>query len=195
MKKIILTAMVVFAFGFANAQEEGKFRVGLDLGYAMPKGGGGILYALEAKYNLKDNMNVGLRWGGAAMAKSISDNLDAEVSTNGVIAGTFDYYFHKSGSSFAPFVGAGVGYYTLGNIGLSAVGNDLNLDASSKFGGLVRGGFELGKFRMGLEYNLIPKSTATTVNVLNLTAGERKIANSYLGISLGFYVGGGKWSK
>jgi hypothetical protein len=58
-------------------------------------------------------------------------------------------------------------------------------------GGLLRGGFEWGKFRMGLEYNLVPKST------LQDTSGNNRgtISNSYLGIHLGFFVGGGKWGK
>jgi hypothetical protein len=46
------------------------------------------------------------------------------------------------------------------------------------------GGFEWGKFRMGLEYNLVPKST------LQDTSGNNRgtISNSYLGIHLGFLL-------
>jgi hypothetical protein len=51
---------------------------------------------------------------------------------------------------------------------------------------LIRGGIELGKFRLALEYNLIPKS--------DLEIGE-SIDNSYFGASIGFFVGGGKWKK
>jgi hypothetical protein len=42
--------------------------------------------------------------------------------------------------------------------------------------GGLRGGFEWGKFRMGLEYNLVPKST------LQDTSGNNRgtISNSYL---------------
>jgi hypothetical protein len=44
---------------------------------------------------------------------------------------------------------------------------------------------------MGLEYNLVPESTLQDIN------GDNKgtIANSYAGIHLGFYIGGGKWGK
>jgi len=51
---------------------------------------------------------------------------------------------------------------------------------------MVRGGVELGKFRAALEYNILPKS--------NLLIGQ-SINNSYVGLSLGFYFGGGRWKN
>ncbi len=197
MKKIILTAMVVFAFVNGYSQEEGKFRVGLDLGYTVPSnGGGGILFSLEPKYNFKDNMNVGLRIGAAAMVRDIEtdgETSSAKISANGSYVGTYDYYFNKSGSSFVPYI-RGVGYYSIANVEFDVLdepSSQTALDASGKIGGLLRGGFEWGKFRMGVEYNLVPKSE------LQDLSGVKKgtIANSYLGIHLGFYVGGGKWGK
>lgn len=197
MKKIVLSALAVFAFGLANAQEEGKFRVGLDLGYTVPSnGGGGVLFSLEPKYNIKDNMNVGLRIGAAAMVRDIQDNgetTSAKVSANGSYVGTYDYYFNGSGSSFVPYLGGGVGYYSIANVEFDDVdsSSDVSLDASGKMGGLIRGGFEWGKFRMGLEYNFVPKS-----NLQNMSGDKiASVSNTYLGIHLGFYVGGGKWGR
>jgi outer membrane protein W len=202
MKKVILTAVAVFAFGFANAQKEGGFRVGLDLGYTIPSnGGGGIMLSLEPKYNIKDNMNVGLRIGTAAMVRDIkatqgNESVSAKISANGSYVGTYDYYFNKSGSSFVPYLGGGAGYYSIANVEFdnlnnNSTANTTSLDASGKMGGLVRGGFEWGKFRMGLEYNIVPKSTLQDIN----GASRGTISNSYLGIHLGFYVGGGKWGN
>ncbi|MET0944380.1 MAG: hypothetical protein ABWY22_03130, partial [Flavobacterium sp.] len=70
MKKITFVILVLGVLNFANAQEEGKFRVGLDAGLVLGtgKGGGGML-AIEPKFNLKDNLNVGLRFQGAGMFK------------------------------------------------------------------------------------------------------------------------------
>jgi outer membrane protein W len=198
MKKIILTAMAVFAFANGYSQEEGKFRVGLDLGYTVPSnGGGGILFSLEPKYNLKDNMNVGLRIGAAAMVRDIEtdgESTSAKISANGSYVGTYDYYFSKSGGSFVPYIGGGVGYYSIANVefdDLEESSSQTALDASGKIGGLLRGGFEWGKFRMGVEYNLVPKSELQDLSGAKIGT----IANSYLGIHLGFYVGGGKWGK
>ena len=198
MKKITLTVAAVFAFALGYSQKEGGFRVGLDLGYTIPSnGGGGVLFSIEPKYNIKDNMNVGLRIGAAAMVRDIktdeNENTSAKISANGSYVGTYDYYFNASGKSFVPYLGAGAGYYSIANVEINDGNNneDVALDANGKMGGLLRGGFEWGKFRMGLEYNLVPKSTLQDINGAN----KGTISNSYLGIHLGFFVGGGKWGK
>lgn len=197
MKKIILTAIAVFALTNIYSQEEGKFRVGLDLGYTVPSnGGGGVLFSIEPKFNLKDNMNVGLRIGAAAMVRDIKsdgESTSAKISANGSYVGTYDYYFNNSGGSFVPYIGGGAGYYSIANVEFDDVesSSDVALDANGKMGGLIRGGFEWGKFRMGVEYNFVPKSD------LQDMSGEKvgSISNTYLGIHLGFYLGGGKWGR
>ncbi|WP_243400307.1 porin family protein [Flavobacterium alvei] len=158
MRKIILlVAVLLFANGYS--QEAGKFRVGLDFGYVPAGGGGGGLVSLEPKFNIKDNMNVGLRLGGAAVVRDLvtnnNDEFTAKVAGIGSYVGTYDYYFHKSGSSFAPYIGGGVGYYSLANVELDdadvngGTSTELNPAVSGVFGGLIRGGFEWAGFRMG----------------------------------------------
>jgi hypothetical protein len=74
MKKVLIFTMVglLMTFSKVMAQEEGKFRVGMDMGLTIPSsGGGGFLIYLEPKYNIKDNMNIGLRVGVAAMARDL----------------------------------------------------------------------------------------------------------------------------
>ncbi len=58
-------------------------------------------------------------------------------------------------------------------------------------GALIRGGFEWGGFRMGLEYNFLPDSDLEDVD--GNKVGTAK--NAYLGIHIGFFVGGGKWAN
>ncbi|WP_422858812.1 hypothetical protein ACOKFD_15865 [Flagellimonas sp. S174] len=190
MKKIFFMAIAVMGIvQFTHAQEQNKFRVGLDLGYAIPDGGGGVLIALEPKYNIADNMSIGIRFEGAAMAKNLSADgisAEAEIGTNSSYSATFDYYFNNGNSSFAPFLGAGAGYHSLANSEISDQEASIEFEVDGKFGGLVRAGFEVGKFRVAATYNLIGKTEF----------GEGlKSKNSYFGISLGFYVGGGKWKK
>lgn len=144
-------------------------------------------------------MNVGLRIGAAAMIRDLNTDGEyttARISANGSYVGTYDYYFNNSGTSFVPYVGGGLGFYSIANVEFDDANSDSDsddvaVDATGKLGGLVRGGFEWGKFRMGLEYNLVPKSTLQ--NMYGAEVGT--ISNSYLGIHLGFYVGGGKWGK
>lgn len=195
MKKFTFLFLALFS-AITFAQEEGKVRVSLDLGYAIPAaGGGGLALYLEPMYNIKDNMSVGLRIGSAALIKEVefSDGgiAEGELGANGSYMATFDYHFNGAGSSFVPFIGAGLGYVAVANVSfdtdLSGTGDEISADG--KFGGMIRGGFELGKFRVGLDYNLIPKSDL--VNLDGEDVGVSK--NSYFGISLGFFVGGGKW--
>lgn len=66
MKKLLLTAAAVFAFGFANAQE-GGFKAGVNVG--MPIGTAGDVYSfsggVDAAYlwNVADKFNVGATTG------------------------------------------------------------------------------------------------------------------------------------
>ena len=178
MKKLLALAFVILGIISISGQEKGKFRVGLDLGYVF-ENDGGALFSIEPKYNITGNSNIGLRLGTAASI-GISD-ADSNLS----ILGTYDYYFNSQNSSTSPFLGVGLGYFALGEIS-GGVPGGLAIDLGEQFGALVRGGVELGKLRIALEYNIIPKS--------DLEIGE-SIKNSYLGASIGFYVGGGKWKN
>jgi len=177
MKNLILIAFIIFGISSISGQEKGKFRMGLDLGYVFVNGGGGGLFSLEPKYNLTDNSNIGIRIGTAAASE-----FDIEVDANFNILATYDFYFSIDNSSFSPFLGAGLGMYILGDIG----GSIYSVNLGEQFGGMIRGGLELGKLRLALEYNIIPKT--------NLDIGK-SIKNSYFGASIGFYVGGGKWKE
>ena len=197
MTKNFLMMIAFLTFANVYSQEEGKFRVGLDFGVAIPTAGGvGALSAIEPKYNLKDNMNIGLRMGIAGMVRDIQGSTNyesAKVSANTSYLATFDYYFNNSGGSFVPFVGAGAGYYSFASVVIdnNSNSNGVSLDIAGKFAGMARAGFEWHKFRMGAEYNFVPESD------LQNTAGEKvgTTANSYFGVSLGFFVGGGKWGQ
>lgn len=187
MKKLFLFTIFVFALTSINAQEKGKFRGGLDFGYAFAEGGGGALMSFEPKYNLNNNSNVGLRIGLAAYVRNIESDVDLDASVNSNVLATYDYYFNKGNSSTAPFLGAGLGIYSLASIKSdSFVYEEDEVGTGTEFGGMIRGGVEFGKLRLALEYNIIPKTEFLL---------GRSIKNSYLGASIGFYLGGGKWKK
>lgn len=203
MKRLILSIVILLvAVTTTFAQEQGKIRVSLDLGYAIPSdGGGGLAIYLEPKYNLKDNMSVGIRLGFATLIKNVkstasSDVFEGEIGANFSYLATFDYHFNGSESSFVPYVGGGLGYVSVANIELQSVNSSDTVDtrkfeAGGKFGGMIRAGFEWAKFRMGVDLNIIPKSDFENLN--GDIIGSAK--NSYIGISLGFFVGGGKWGR
>jgi len=177
MKKLVLITFLILGITSVNGQEKDNFRIGADVGYIFSEDGG-VLFSLEPKYNLTDNSNIGIRFGGAY---ATGDSVYKTVANYNIIA-TYDYYFNIGDSSLSPFLGAGLGGYILGDY--ETDGGITLFDLGNKFGGMIRGGLEFGKFRFTLEYNMIPKS--------DLPLGG-SLTNSYFGASIGFYVGGGKW--
>lgn len=201
MKKLFGLVLVLLAMHTAHAQRAGGFRFQMDLGTAVPKDGGiGALVNLEPQILLKDNLAVGLRFGIAGLAKdvtyySIPDDYDGEVGVNASITGTLNYYFNKGNSRVAPYIGAGFGYFALSNIDIEEEDIDADevgdLEASFAWAPMVRAGVELGKFRIGAEYNFVP--TSDLQDVSGAVIGEA--INQYFGFTLGFFVGGGKWGR
>ena len=181
MKKtltILVLALCVSMVG--HAQEYKPFQLYFGLGFASPSGGGvGVLIDLEPSYRVNDQIAVGLRFESAAMAKSLTPDIDAKISAVGSYTVNARYYLGES--SFRPYVGAGLGLYALGTVeadistgGASAA----TVDAGTKFGFYPRVGFDFGHLNVNLDYNIVGKSD--------------DIKNSYMGIRLGFFLFGGK---
>ncbi|CAA9500362.1 MAG: hypothetical protein AVDCRST_MAG96-1934 [uncultured Segetibacter sp.] len=188
MKKIYTTAIAIGAVIFANAQSEltfKPFKVDIAIGYALPSGSGskaGALVAIEPKYALNDNLTLGLRMETAITVQGavVNDEIkEGDVKGSGSYLATADYYFNTN--RFRPFVGAGAGLYTNASADLTGEATTEEVEASRtrKFGFAPRVGFEFGHFRTAIEYNVAGKSA--TLN------------NNYLGIKLGFFIGGGRY--
>lgn len=199
MKKLFAVLVFLALFQTAHAQQAGGFRFQMDLGAAIPKDGGiGALVNLEPQILVKRNLAIGLRLGVAGLAKDVTyynipDDYDGEIAGNASMTGTVNYYFNKEKSRVAPYIGAGFGYYALSNIDIEDTGIDDdeigNLEATFAWAPMVRAGVELGKFRIGAEYNFVPPSDLQ--NVSGQVIGEA--INQYFGFTLGFFVGGGNW--
>lgn len=195
MKKITFGILFLFTVAIASAQTFKPFKVDLSTGYAIPSGKGakgGVLFALEPKYAVMDNLSVGLRFEAAVMARGSSnasgDEIEVDVKASGSYLATADYYFTEN--TVRPFAGAGVGIFSLA----SASGDETTVGVSaakSKFGGMLRAGTEIGHFRIGFEYNLVGNTDLK--DETGATVGTSK--NSYIGIKLGAVIGGGRISK
>ena len=195
MKKVVLSFLFLATVAIANAQHEFKpFKVDVSLGYAIPGGEGakgGVLFVVEPKYAVIPSVSVGLRMEAAIMARGRTDangtNVEADVKAAGSYLVTGDYYF--TSSTVRPFAGAGLGIYSLAS---ATTENDgASVSGGSKFGEMIRAGVELSHFRVGVEYNIVPKTTMEYVNV-NGVKTTSSMKNGYIGIKLGFCIGGGK---
>ena len=149
----------------------------LRFGYVIPGGdgvSGGLAISGEPRYNLTDNLSIGLR-GEFALFGSGDDsgNVDIGAAASYVLIG--DYYFNTT-SSKRPFAGFGIGSFDSGNVTITdGNGNETEFSAGSGFGVVPRVGYEFGHLRLSAEYNLLFKEGAS----------------NYLGIHLGITLFGG----
>jgi opacity protein-like surface antigen len=200
MKKVLfVSAMFLLAFSTKSiAQDEGEFKpfkVDVSGGYAIPMGGkggkGGVLFVVEPKYAVLPQLSVGLRLEAAVTVAGVDLNTGNYNNTASAKAAasylaTGDYYFTIN--DLRPFAGAGIGLFQTAGVSISS--SNENVGTGSKFGGMIRAGAEYKHFRFGLEYNFIPK---TSVNASSATANDGyTIQNAYVGIKIGFCIGGGR---
>jgi outer membrane protein W len=185
MRKLAFALAFIASCFFASAQSFKPFKVDLALGYAVPGGSGskgGVLFAIEPKYAVNDNITVGLRMEGAVTARAAVDENGEKVTGNVKASGSYlltgDYYFNTN--KFRPFAGLGAGLYKLASVEFDSDVNmsEDDIKAGSKFGFAPRVGFEYGHFRTAVEYNVAGKTGS--------------INNNYLGIKFGFFIGGGR---
>ncbi|MET0635529.1 MAG: hypothetical protein ABWZ25_05850 [Chitinophagaceae bacterium] len=196
MKKFSLLLSIVFLLVISvSAQETFKpFKLDLSMGYAIPGGEGakaGVLIAIEPKYAVNEIVTLGLRMEAAIVARGYTGIDGAEADLDVKAAGSYvltgDHYF-SSNYSFRPFAGIGGGLFMIAAAKTADGGDAVGGEASTKFGGLVRAGFEARHLRLGLEYNLVPSSKFEDM----LGGEDIKSKNGYIGIKLGICIGGGK---
>jgi hypothetical protein len=200
MKKPLLTTVVLLSVLFLHAQYDESplkaFKLDFSLGGAIPQGAGskgGGLFAIEPKYAIVDQFNVGLRIEIAVMARAFPYSDGTYSSTNVSVSGsdlaTGDFYFTTT--TFRPFIGAGGGLYRLASASIDDNGYSTDVASAYKLGAMIRAGFEVGHFRLAVEYNFVGNSAVqVTDNYGNLYSSTAN--NSYLGIKLGGWVGFGK---
>ncbi|TGD56783.1 outer membrane beta-barrel protein [Flavobacterium humi] len=136
MKKVLLTAAAVFAFGFANAQEEAK-SFGFSKGNIIVEGNLGFSsdkdnesfngtdveetktntfnFNPKAGYFVTDKIAVGVELGlGSSKEENTvfgTPNVTNEIKSNSFGAGVFArYYFLELGQRFKTYTEAGLGF-------------------------------------------------------------------------------------
>ncbi len=195
MRKLIIFFLFSLHILTSQSQEKGKFRVGADIGVGLVSNGEGFTGGVNLKYNLLNNLNVGVKFGLGMILKDYSQNFVTTSLVKNLLFIT-DYYFYNGYGSFAPYFGGGIGYFRNQNIYADeeTQANIIWKDfpATKSLGGTIRAGFELGKIRFSAEYYIIPSSTLYN---LDLNTTEENSENSFINLSVGFYIGGGKWRK
>ena len=203
MKKTSLVLALGIILSLSTIAQESSglkpFKVDISLGYAIPGGSGskgGVLFVVEPKYGLMNSkIAVGLRMEGALVARvgSAYDEFgtpeDVSVKLSSSYLATGDYYITDN-YKFRPFVGAGAGLFMIAGAESNS-SSEGGVSTGSKFGGMFRAGMEISHFRVGVEYNLVPKTTFTGWDSDGNVVTGLTSKNSYIGIKIGACIGGG----
>ena len=176
---ILFSGIMVSAFAQKETGTDNlkfkKFKTDVSFGYAKPlvtSSGGGVLFAIEPKYAIIDQVSIGLRIEAAVTAKIDKAGNNSSAKANASYLFTSDYYFNNH--KFRPFGGAGLGIYTTASVDKNTIiTSSGTLPTASKFGFMARVGFEYGHLRLGVESNFLADKAG------------------YLGFKLGVCIGGG----
>ncbi|MEO8771748.1 MAG: hypothetical protein ABI402_16755 [Ferruginibacter sp.] len=211
MKKLFFVAAIFFAFVITASAQDGerkfqKFKGEISGGYGLFPGSdvkSGFLFALEPKYGIMDQLYIcgkfetALQYGTSnAIDYSYGGTYSYDVlklyESFSVIA---DYYFTNN-FSVRPFIGAGGGIHVV-NITNSGLDYNSTDGSSTKifFGGIVRAGVEIQRFRLGFEYNLNANTKSGHDEYVSSSNSYVTIydvsKNSYIAIKAGVFFGGG----
>ncbi len=206
VKKIVFLILVLPCLFNLKAQEKSQVKLGIETGILPLSDDSenlGLFLNVEPKIKIFKNTFMGLRFG-ITLNSHTFENSDRfqfyidEKFDHAVISfvPTFDYYLKEN--NYHPFVGVGLGYHLLPDPIevyrvdlLNPSENVLDGSTDKRIGFLLRGGCEISKLRLGVEYNFIPKGDIKIPNGQIIGT----VDNSYFGLSIGYVFGNGKNSN
>ena len=169
MKKVILSAMAVFALSFANAQEDSNggfgqgdlFATG-SVGFNSDKmdeaKGSNFYFRPEVGYFLTENIALGL---GIEFGSAKNDGLDAysdTYKTNEFSGEVFGRYYFTPANQFSLFAQVGLG---LGNVKMEdGAGNEQKVNAFGINAGLGANYFLTSNWALQANWGLLGYSSA-----------------------------------
>ncbi|SHG28420.1 hypothetical protein [Flagellimonas flava] len=192
-KLIYLVWLCCFFQG--NAQGDSNVKLNLEPGILLNTKSEnlGFLFNIEPTIAISVRSVIGLRFGVAINSHRFENNNSSqfnfdEETDHAVLSfvPTYNYYLNENYNR--PYLGVGFGYYVISTIDIANPSEDVSEGSTNnQFGVLARGGMEFGRTKIGLEYNFISKAEVSIPNGQIIG----KVANSYLGLSIRFTIGGG----
>ena len=203
IKRIILLQTLFFCLFNLNAQEWNNMKLSIEIGL-IPFSDSenlGLLFNVEPTLKVSNNAFIGMRVGLTINSQMFENNDNSQFiiddkSDNGFLSIVPVFGYHWNEKNLRPYLGVGVGPYLLFNyIDVFPIAKSpeevFEVRLNYQAGFLLRGGLELGKSKLGLEYNFIPKAD------IKIPKGQKigTVNSSYLGLYVGFTIGGSKSSK
>jgi hypothetical protein len=214
MKRTILPYLLVLAslalpsstLAQAASYQPIRFDITFYGGYAPADAaayGGGLV--LEPKYNLLDQLAIGLRLEGGAFAtqtvKTSAAAGQAEVSQSAraITAYLVKADWYLTTSSVRPFVGLGAGLYRIASGSQSVSGSGASTavvqraESFQGFGVAPQVGVNFGGFRLAATYHMITGDDQVVVTqAIGTTPTETKLSKNYFAFEIGGTIGGNR---
>jgi len=170
-----------------NGREYKLYKHEISLGFVKPlKNTAGISFTTEPKFSVIDNLAIGLRLEGSLWINTNSEriqSLDGDAIFSFSTVPTVDYYFSKN--LFRPFVGIGYGlYFYPSSNGNYTYKNSTSIGMDNNTGLMIRGGFEVGHFRLGVNYNRVSRELKSS-NFYSVFKGKEDWSYIDLKVGLG----------
>jgi outer membrane protein W len=176
MKKNLFFALFALVSSLSNAQSLSyrRFKVDVTTGYSKPAGGlsGGFNLSIEPKFNLTDQVAVGIKIEGATLA-TINDANSGDATVVGITSTLLTGEYYLGSQTVRPYVGIGTGIY---RSRIFSTSNDLASygEGGNMLGIAPRVGLQLGHFRLGVEYNIVRNNNYFSAKLGTTFGGGRK---------------------
>ncbi|HEV3221277.1 MAG TPA: hypothetical protein VGZ90_00285 [Puia sp.] len=188
MRKYICISLTCLIFSKITTAQVGQiykpFKVDIGIGTIIQSAKlNGLLFYMEPSYTFAGKFKTGIRFEQAVLS----------MKNIGSSALTFDYYILNK-NSFRVFAGGGYSYYNTASSGGCDPGPTTTqiIRSTKNSGGLVRIGFDLNHFHLGLEYNFVP---STYVNAIGNDAQNSPMViykNNYFALKIGVIIRGSR---
>jgi outer membrane protein X len=189
--------LVAALAGTASAQAAHYDPIRVDTGligtYVMSNSRGGFGAVVEPKFNLHDNIAVGLRIEGAVMfGGDFGQDGDVKVDMGAVAVALAKGEYLLGQGGVRPFVGFGVGMYDIVSQSVEAGPMTTGVDqkAGRYFGISPQLGVDLGRLRLAATYNTILGADIEVRQMVGGVEQTSSFSQNYFTFELSFRFGG-----
>jgi hypothetical protein len=181
-----LKIMMALLLGWQAAFCQTAVKVSGSLGYVSSFEGrgrqNGALIAIEPTYRVNDRAIVGLRFEEAFFGRGIGELKGVQVAgqRSSILSyNVFGQHYFLTGANINPFVGFGLGLYTMSSVKLNS-DKYTGAGVGTTFGFFPRIGVEISRYRISADYNYITPSQVHN---------KGWVYNSYLAVQVTYIFG------
>jgi len=197
---IAMSSIVALTAGArdARAQAENynpiRFDSGLTGAYVGSSGRGGFGAMAELKLMAQDHVAVGARFEAAVMFGGSVGQDDVQMDMAGAAAALAKGEYLYGDGPVRPFVGLGLGVFTIASQSLAAGPNTTGIDQKGGryFGIAPQLGVDLGRLRLAATYNVMLGADIEVHQMIGNVDQTASFSQNYLSFEMSLRFGGGR---